>query len=208
MAEVGHLPPAEFHRWYGGWDALDPSSVVGFMEGFGRPWWVVGGWAVERYTGVPRSHEDLDVSIFASDAEAFRRFVADRWTTWNMDQGWLRPFDERFRDVRPGSSLWVRRNAQSPWVLDVPLTPQEGGRWTNKKLPGHSAPLDEVTWVADDGLRYLCPEIALFMKHPQVRGKDRVDAATLLPRLDDRQRRWLRDAVAQVRPGHPWLDLL
>ena len=84
----------------------------------------------------------------------------------------------------------------------------EGGKWTNKKLPSHTAPLDEVTWVAEDGLLYLRPEIVLFMKHRQARGKDRADAATRLPQLDPRQRQWLRGDVARVRPDHPWLETL
>jgi len=209
LPSAGPLPPEEFHRWYGGWDPLDLTSVADFMRDFDRPWWIIGGWSIEKWTGVSRSHEDMDISILASDAEAFRLFLADRWwTTWNMDDGWLRPFDHRFREVRPDSSIWVRKDAQSAWVLDVPLTPDEGGRWTNKKLPGHAAPLDEVTWLADDGLQYLRPEIALYMKYHQAREKDRADAETLLPRLDHQQRQWLRSAVAQVRPDHPWLETL
>ena len=31
-------------------------------------------------------------------------------------------------------------------------------------MPDHVAPLDEVTWVAADGIRYLNPEIALLYK--------------------------------------------
>lgn len=205
---AGPLPPDAFHRWYGGWDPFDPSSITNFMQGFNRPWWIIGGWAIEKWTGVSRTHEDMDISIFASDAEEFRLFLTDRWTTWNMDNSWLRPFDHRFRDVRPISSIWVRKDAQSEWVLDVPLTPDEEGMWTNKKLPGHVAPLDDVTRVPDDGLRYFRPEIALFMKHRLGREKDRADAATLLPRLDQQQRAWLRDSVAQVRPDHPWLEIL
>jgi hypothetical protein len=208
LPNISPLLPEAFHRWYGGWDPLDPTSIADFMQGFERPWWIVGGWSIEKWTGVSRPHEDMDVSIFASDAEAFRLFLADRWTTWNMDAHWLRPFDHRFREVRPGSSIWVRKDAQSAWVLDVPLTPDQGGKWTNKKLPGHTAPLDEVTWFAEDGLRYLRPEIVLFMKHQQIREKDRADAATLLPRLDHQQRQWLREAAAQVRADHPWLEIL
>jgi hypothetical protein len=89
----------------------------------------------------------MDISIFGSDAEAFRLFLGEEWTPWNMDRTWLRPFDHRFRELRIPSSIWVRRNAQSPWVLDVPLTPEQDGRWTNKKLPGHQAPLEDVTWT-------------------------------------------------------------
>jgi hypothetical protein len=46
------------------------------------------------------------------------------------------------------------------------------------------------------------------MKHQQIREKDRADAATLLPRLDHQQRQWLREAAAQVRADHPWLEIL
>lgn len=202
------LPPDEFRRWYGGWAPFDPETIAGFMAGFERPWWIVGGWALERFTGVPRRHEDLDISIDAADAEELRLFLRDRgWTTWNVDSGWLRPFDHRFRDIRPTSNIWVRADAQSPWVLDVPLTPFTDGRWTNKKAPGQSMPLEQATWVADDGLRYLNPEIVLFMKAAQTRPQDVQDAESALPLLDPDRRARLRDAVAQVDNDHPWARL-
>src|SRR4051812_37315216 len=53
-AAAGHLPPDEFDRWYGGWEPLAPSTIAEFMEGFERPWWIVGGWSVEAFTGIPR----------------------------------------------------------------------------------------------------------------------------------------------------------
>jgi hypothetical protein len=87
---------------------LDPSSIAEFMDGFDRPWWIIGGWSIEAFTGIGREHEDMDISILSSDAEAFRLFLGDRYTPWNMDRNWLRPFDNRFRDVRPDSSLWIR----------------------------------------------------------------------------------------------------
>lgn len=199
------LPPEEFARWYGPWDPLTPESIAAFLDGFDRPWWIVGVGALEKATGVSRRHEDMDVSIAHHDAEALRVFLADRgWTTWNADSGWLRPFDERFREIRSGSGIWVRADAVSPWVLDVPLTPFTGTRWTNKRLPSQEYDLDEVTWVAEDGLRYLNPEVVLFMKSAQVREKDIVDAEANLGLLDVRQRAWLRDSIAQLDPAHPW----
>ena len=75
-----HLPPDQFDRWYGGWEPLTPATIAAFMEGFDRPWWVIGGWSIEVFTGVHRDHEDMDISILASDAEAFRLFLGDRWT--------------------------------------------------------------------------------------------------------------------------------
>jgi hypothetical protein len=175
------------------------------MEGFDRPWWIIGGWSIEAFTGVPRPHEDMDISILSSDAEQFRLFLGERWTPWNVDDGWFRPFDERFTDVRPDSQVWVRRDARSPWVLDVPFTPDTGGRWTNKRHLAHTEALDDVTWVAADGLRYARPEVTLMFKAAQGREKDRLDAGVALPLLDDRARRWLSDAVARMDPGHPWV---
>ncbi|WP_245528907.1 nucleotidyltransferase domain-containing protein [Beutenbergia cavernae] len=202
------LPPAEFERWYGGWDPISLADVARFMAGFDSPWWVVGGWALEKFTPLDRAHDDLDISVASHDADHLRRFLRDRgWTTWNMDSGWLRPYDERFREIRPSSSIWVRADAGSPWVLDVPLTPFRDGQWTNKKLPDQAMSLDDATWVSDDGLRYLNPEIVLFMKAAQARDKDTADAEAVLPLLDDRRRAWLRSSIASTAPHHPWASL-
>ena len=54
---------AEFYRWYGAWQPLDPAGVAALMAGFDRPWWLVGGWSIEAFTGVAREHEDVDLSI-------------------------------------------------------------------------------------------------------------------------------------------------
>lgn len=200
-----HLSPDQFDRWYGGWDPLDPSTIGAFMAGFDRPWWIVGGWSIEAFTGVSRPHEDMDISILSSDAEAFRVFLGEHWTPWNVDNSWFRPFDERFTDVRPDSQVWVRRDAQSPWVLDVPLTPDTDGRWTSKRNRAHTEELEDVTWIAPDGLRYAKPEVTLMFKAAQSREKDRLDAEVALPMLDARARRWLVDAIGDMDPEHPWL---
>jgi hypothetical protein len=195
-----------FLRRYGPWAPLDPAGLAAFLAGFERPWWIVGGWAIEAFTGVPREHEDVDLSMLACDLPALRAHVGDRWHLWSIHDGTLRPFDDRFPEVLDvASQVWVREHALAPWIIDLPITPDRDGLWTNKRLPDHVAPVEEVTWVAGDGLRYLRPEIALLYKARLGRPKDTRDLRVTLPLLDERARGWLRDALRRTHPDHPWL---
>jgi hypothetical protein len=49
------------------WDAYTPSAARALLDGIGIVWWLAGGYAVEAFTGGPREHEDIDVSIFRQD---------------------------------------------------------------------------------------------------------------------------------------------
>jgi hypothetical protein len=198
-----------FFRWYGGWEPLDPPGLAAFLEGFPRPWWIVGGWSIEAFTGVPREHEDIDLSILACDVPALREHVGDEWNLWSNHGGTLRPLDDRHPEVLDDrSQVWVRRSAYEPWIIDIPLTPDQDGLWTSKRDPDHVAPLEDVTWLAGDGIRYLRPEITLLYKAVLHRPKDDVDLAVTWPLLDPVARAWLVDAVRRLYPGHAWLERL
>jgi hypothetical protein len=198
-----------FVHLYGPWQPLDLAGAVQLFEGFDRPWWLVGGWSIETFTGIAREHEDIDVSILACDAPAFREFVGDRWHLWTIIDGRLGPMTDDHPDLpAPDAQIWVRRNACSPWVMDVPVTPDVDGLWQNKRLADHVAPLDDVTWLTGDGVRVLAPEITLLFKARLDRTKDRRDLARALPLLTGDQRAWLRDGVRRLWPEHPWLARL
>ena len=198
-----------FLALYGAWSPLAPSEFAREMAGFARPWWVIGGWAIEAATGYRREHEDTDVSILATDVPAFVDFMKGRWHVWNNVGGVLHPLGDRWPTVDdPRSQLWLRADAASPWVVDIPLTPDVDGLWTNKYVPDHVASIDDVTWVADDGIRYLLPEIVLVYKARLRRAKDEPDFEAALPILTEPQRAWMRQALASVVPDHHWLDRL
>ncbi|MGC4109219.1 MAG: hypothetical protein QM747_02060 [Nocardioides sp.] len=209
LSEAEHAEDQRWERIYGAWDALDLDGARAFFEGFERPWWVVGGWAIEAFTGAEREHEDVDVSLLACDVPAFREFVGDRWHLWTIADGALRPMTVEHPDLwAPDAQVWVRRDSASPWVMDVPVTPDADGRWRNKKLPEHVADLAEVTWVTEDGVRVLNPEIVLMFKARLDRTKDRRDLARAWPLLSGAQQGWLRDTIEQLFPAHPWLTEL
>ena len=55
----------------------------------------------------------------------------------------------------------MREHALAPWVLDIQLNPGSARRWVFKRERTVIGTLDDVTWVAPDGLRYLQPELVL-----------------------------------------------
>jgi hypothetical protein len=195
---------AEVRRWYGAWDVPRPEDAPALLAGFDGPWWVAGGWAVEAFTGVPRRHKDLDLAAFRRDAEAVRAALAGRFHCWSVFDGALRPFTDELPLHPEADQLWVRPGPDAPWAFEVLFTPDEDGRWVNRRLPRHTAPLDEVTWVRADGVRFLAPEVALLFKAKHRRAEDDADLETALPLLGGQRRAWLREALAELHPGHPW----
>jgi len=197
-----------FLSLYGPWEPLPPEEVAVLLHGFERPWWLVGGWAVEAATGRRREHEDVDVSMLARDVPALYEHLKAEWHVWNNNDGTLHPLTDACPQARePVNQLWVRKDAGSPWVMDVILIADRDGRWVSRRDPGHVAEVEEVTWRHTDGIRYQLPEIVLLHKASADRPKDERDLRVTWAVLDDAARAWLVEQVARLHPGHRWLRL-
>lgn len=195
-----------FRRLYGEWDALDPAGTAAFMAGYPGEWWVVGGWAIEAFTGVARRHEDIDLVIWARDLPVLRAHVGDRHHIWSAGGGAIRPVDDDWPEPHEqAGQVWLRDHAAAPWFLDCILSEDRDGLWVSRRDEAHVVPLAEVTWVADDGIRYMRPEVVLHHKARLLRPKDTVDLEVAWPLLDPHAQAWLRDAVRRERHDHPWL---
>ncbi|NJD65797.1 MAG: hypothetical protein FIB00_11240 [Chloroflexi bacterium] len=195
-------PDVDFARIYGPFAETTPPELQALMQGFERPWWIVGGWALDAFTGLERDHEDTDMSIFVDDVPAFRAHLEPRFHLWNNWGGTFRFFDaDHPEPIHPLSQIWVREHAGAPWVVDCILTPSVAGKWQSKRDREHIAELDEVTWIDSRGIRYLRPEIVLFFKAARERSKDVLDYERTLPLLSDSQRAWLDDALERRQRG-------
>jgi hypothetical protein len=206
-------PPDEeddvFFAVYGAWDPMTLDEVRDALDGFPEPWWVVGGSAIEAFTGVPRPHEDIDVVVFHDAVPALLRQLGGAFHLWSNNGGTLRVIDEAHPEpLHPLSQVWIRRDAASPWRVDFILNPSRDGRWVSRRDEDHVADLPEVTWLDADGVRYLNPEIVLHHKAKQNRSKDVWDRDRTLPELSPEQRAWLAEAVRRTYPDHPWQRLL
>jgi len=105
----------------GSWKPLRPEDARRWLEEFGAPWWIAGGWALDLFVGhETRAHEDLDVGCFRADlprlAEALRGFEL------HAAQG------GRLTRVPPGGipgaevhTLWCRPAAEPEWWLEILL---------------------------------------------------------------------------------------
>jgi hypothetical protein len=204
-AAVEAAEDRDFYRWYGEWAPLSPSEVAATMEGLPAPWWIVGGWAVDAFTGVAREHEDVDVAFLRDDLSTVLAHLSPGLCVWSNLSGTLRPLRKPEDLLEDARQLWVRRDGTSPWVMDLAMTPHDGDTWISPRDERIRMPLGDATFAASDGIRYLRPELVLFMKARMARLKDDRDLATILPLLDAESRAWLADAIALVHPGHRWL---
>ena len=195
----------EFQRLWGPWGDLTPELATELLEGFSRPWWISGGWAIDAFTGVSREHKDVDVTVFRRDLQHLRAHFAGRLHLWSVGSGTLRPLDDKWPQVPAwAGQLWIREHATAPWLLDVQLNPGGPRRWVFKRDRTVARPVDGATWIAADGLRYLRPELVLAHKVRLARETDDRDLATTLPLLDAVATRWLLDYVTQSDPSHGW----
>lgn len=212
---VNDLSNEEFERLYGPWAMHTPADVAELFEGYPGTWWIAGGWAIEAFTGVRREHEDVDVSVLRNELSILRKHLAGRLDVWAAGTAALRPLlPDDDLDDDPDSVLWetegqiwTRADAHSPWEYDILLSPGSARLWEYRRDPSIRMPMHDALWELD-GVRYLQPEIQLLYKAPGLRPKDQVDFDNTIPLLDDRSRRWLRQALAQTLPDHPWIATL
>ena len=72
-------------------------------------------------------------------------------------------------------------------MIDLLINEDSDGQWVSRREEW-SAPLDDVTWVAVDGIRYQNPEVVLHHKALGNEEGDRADRDAAWPLMDDAQR--------------------
>src|SRR6187402_1263329 len=72
----------QFYRWYGPWTPLTPPQVADLFAGVAARWWIVGGWAVDAFTGRSRDHDDIDIGFFKADLPAILDQLSPDLCVW------------------------------------------------------------------------------------------------------------------------------
>jgi hypothetical protein len=186
------------------WDAWRPEEVNRLLAGVRAPWYVAAGWAIDLFLGGQRrDHEDLEIAApqarfdeIAHALSAFEIFVIDPPRAW--------PLLEHPATLETHQT-WVREPATGLWRLDVFREPSDGDTWICRRDATIRMPYERLIERTADGIPYGRPEVVLLYKAKHTRPKDDADFAAALPRLEPDRRRWLRNALVLVHPGHRWL---
>lgn len=204
----GVLEHDEMLRLWGPWVPRTPTDAADLFDGFSPTWWIAGGWAIEAFTGVARSHSDVDPSICRSDVASLYRHLQGRLDVWIADSGTFRALLEP-SDPVPDTceNLWLRAGGANPWEYDVILMDATSASWTFKRDPRITLPLDQILWTKD-GIRFLKPEVQLLHKARGLRPQDQLDFDAAVGLLDTDSTRWLRWALSLAHPNHPWIRSL
>jgi hypothetical protein len=168
------------------------------------PWWLAGGYAIELAVGRSwRAHGDIDVLVLRRDQLAVQDALSG-WEWWAADPpGTLRPW--RDGEILPAevNDIWCRPGPDQPWRIQVMLDESSGEDWVSRRNSDVRRPIATIGRL-NGGIPCLTPEIQLFYKAKNVRPKDELDFAQMLPMLSTGQREWLRSALAATYGAHVW----
>jgi hypothetical protein len=190
------------------WEPWTPPKVASRLAGVDVPWAFAAGWALELFLkekgGVgSREHEDIEIAVaitgFAAIQKALEPYEFD---VVGAGQKWAISDHRAFVQTH---QTWLRDPATGVYVLDVFRETHDRDVWICRRDQTIRRPYAEAIRRTNDGLPYLAPEIVLLFKARWSRPKDEDDLNRVLPLLDAPARRWLRQALERVHPGHAWI---
>lgn len=184
------------------------SVVDPLMGGFGGPWCVAGGWALDLFLGHDtRPHADLELAVFRQD-QARLRSQLHGWTyTVSVDgrrEAWHRGdwLELPLHEIHAYSPEEPRRS------IEFLLNERDDANWVFRRSPAIALPLDRAIVNTEFRVAALCPEIVLLFKAACPRAKDEADFQAACEVLGDERRLWLRSALLSCHPDHPWIPSL
>jgi len=196
-------------RWDGppleAWAAWRPSEVARRLAGVKASWCVVGGWAIDLFLGrETRAHEDLEIAVPRAEFAAIRARLTG-FALHAVGDGEVRALGPDEPPPPDRHQNWVLDPRANAWRVDVMLEPGDADTWVYRRDESIRAPRAAMVGATPDGVPYLAPQAALLFKaKAATRAKDEADFEAVLPELDSAARAWLRDALAQTQPEHPW----
>lgn len=183
-----------------------------------RPWCVVGGWALDLWHGrETREHHDLEFTILRQDFDRFRTMLADGEDKTPRAEGLIfyTAIDgvlTLLPDNQPlpaaAHQVWCWDLAAACWRVDMMIEPGTVESWVCKRDHAIARPRKDIVGRSTGDVPYLGAAAILLLKAKHRRPKDEADFETALPTLEPSEKRWLKESLARLHPGHGWLERL
>ncbi len=190
------------------WSAWHPKELADRLAGIGRPWCVVGGWALDLWHArETREHEDLEFTVLRDDVPFFReRLKGMRFHA--VGSGVIQYLPQDREPPEDIFQIWCEDIAAQCWRADMMIEPGTPDTWVYKRDPRISVPRAKMVAKTTDGIPYLGPAAILLFKAKYQRPKDEVDFDNAVGRLMVSEREWLKNCLDLLHPGHAWSERL
>jgi hypothetical protein len=149
------------------------SFACAVMAGFGHPWFVAGGWALDLALGKQtRPHHDADLTVFRTDLPSLLDYLSG-WDAWVAKPGCGGLSKcEGVHDARPPRhELYFRRGDNQ---LEVLLTDGDLNEVKFRRDPTIVMPYSVFARRDQMGRPYVAPEWQLLYKAGRPRPRTRV----------------------------------
>jgi len=188
------------------WCSPGPDGAAALVGGAGVPWWVAGGWAIDLFTGTrSRTHADLNVGCFRQDLGRVLVLFSE-WDVRVAKDGAQQPLPSGSLPDPTAHTLWLKPEEADCWVLEILIEEQVGVDWAYRRDERVRRPANDMVMRTREGVPYLRPEIQLLYKSKEPRSEDQQDFRAAWPFLSPGAKRWFRESLRLVSPGHQWLQ--
>ncbi|WP_453996087.1 nucleotidyltransferase domain-containing protein [Bacillus nitroreducens] len=181
-------------------------GIHSLMSGFDRPWFFAGGWAIDLFIGKEtREHTDIEFAIFRKDQLYLKDYLKE-WEFKKVMNGKFHAWENEFLEL-PIHEIHAS-NKYSDDKIEILLNESNENNWIFRRDERISYPLDSIWSITETGIPYLNPEIVLLYKAKNTREKDHRDFLNIKDNLDNKKKKWLKNALEIHEPQHKWLQYL
>ncbi len=179
-----------------------PRQILSLLNGFDRPWWVAGGWAVDRFVRrLTRPQKDIEIALFRHDQSALQEHLAG----WSL----RKVVDHRRVSWLPGEWLTlpvheIHGRGPDGQALEILLNEHDRGRWLFRRDPTITRRAALLGERSGGGVPFLRPRSCCY-KSRDAGPNDHADFDRAAPLLDPESRAWLAAGLRRHVPGHRWL---
>lgn len=187
------------------WAPWSAAQLIEKLAGVDTPWCIAGGWALDIWRGhKTRDHDDIEIAVVRIDWHIIAASLSS-YHHFGAGKGLLKYLGRAARLTPEINQVWVRDGQLPVWRLEILLEPGDRETWIFRRDQSIRRQREQMIAATDGGIPYLRPEGVLLYKAKAPRDKDEADFLACLPLLTRDARHWLRDALLQTYPGHPWI---